>query len=79
MTSDQTMADECKDCVAYVELSKQDGGLGICDCVRSSHNQHVIGHLHPACRDFELRPELNHDPANAKGVKDEAKNSTSKD
>ena len=39
----------CHDCVSWVKLSDQDGGIGICDSIVSDHNQHLIGYMHPAC------------------------------
>ena len=42
----------CQDCACWVKLSDQDGGLGICDNTASDHNQHLLGHWHPACSYF---------------------------
>jgi hypothetical protein len=39
----------CQDCASWVKLSDQDGGIGICDSAVSNHNQHIVGHWHPAC------------------------------
>ena len=39
----------CKDCICWMKISDADGGIGVCDNIISDHNQHVIGHWHPAC------------------------------
>lgn len=38
-----------KICECWVRISKQDGGIGICDNIKSDHNNHIIGHRHAVC------------------------------
>jgi hypothetical protein len=42
----------CEDCVAWCRVSGGDGGIGICDCRLSDHDQHLVGLAHRACAFF---------------------------
>ena len=41
-----TRPKRCSNCLCWVHLSRQDGGVGICDNILSDHSQHLLGHLH---------------------------------
>ena len=42
----------CDRCSSWLKLSDQDGGIGICDSIRSNHGQHLLGYAHPGCAAF---------------------------
>lgn len=49
MTIENKCEKHCISCASWVRLSNCDGGLGICDSIKSDHNQHLLGYWHPAC------------------------------
>ena len=42
----------CNECIAWIRVSDQDGGIGVCDNRKSSHDQHILGHAHFGCKQF---------------------------
>jgi hypothetical protein len=32
--------------------------IGVCNCVKSDHNQHIVGYMHPACAELIERWEV---------------------
>jgi len=46
--------ERCGLCRCWIKLSDVDGGIGICDCIHSDHNQHLIGYAHLVCDEFPV-------------------------
>ena len=58
---------ECSGCSSWHKLSDQDGGLGICDSIRSDHGQHLLGAAHPGCAAFVDGGEMEAEAEEASG------------